>query len=296
MGVIAIIILVAILNLVLISTLPAIGQSVVGLSSDAFNVVGFLDSKLNTNLSSGLSSVITSVAVSLLCLGFLKKGFETYIAYTDGDPDSNPLQLLTLFCKAIAILFGFDAIYNWMTVIIQNICAQALSTIRISTNTDWTSFTNSFLCGDDGANLLGGILALIFAVLYFITYFSVIKSGVEIFVLKIGMPLACIGLLNADKGIFKNYMMSFTKAFVTILVKIILLQIGFSVITVSSASGGTNGADFFTNCFGLIVGIACTSLSLSTPKLLAEFMIPSSGGGNFSSKAYYAINMLRKVK
>lgn len=295
LGAVAIIIIVAILNFLISGALPQIQSNVSNLASDGLNVIQYLDDMFKVNISGGLSSVFMGVGTSLLMLGFIKKGFETYISYTDGDPDSNPLHLLVLFGKALIVLLCFDTVYNWIVSVITSLSSQALTTIRNASNTNWTDWAKAMYVQDNGANILGGVLVLIFCVIYYVAYFSVVKNGVEIFILKLGMPVACVGLLNADKGIFKNYMMSFIKAFVTILVKMILLQISVSIITVSASIGGARQDDLFTKCFGLLIGIACASLALSTPKLLAEFMVPSSGGGSVVNKAYYTANAASKV-
>lgn len=295
MGAVAVIILVAVLNVLISSALPQIQGNISNLANDGLNVIKYLNDIFKVNISGGLSAIFMGVGTSLLMLGFIKKGFETYISYTDGDPDSNPLHLLVLFGKAMIVLLCFDTVYNWIVSIITGLSSQALDTIRNASNTNWADWAKSMYAQDNGANLLGGVLVLIFCVLYYIAYFGVVKNGVEIFVLKLGMPIACVGLLNADKGIFKNYMMSFVKAFVTILVKMILLQMAVSIITVNASVGGARQDDIFSKCFGLLIGISCASLALSTPKLLAEFMVPSSGGGSIVNKAYYAANFAGKV-
>jgi len=248
-------------------------------------------------VDSGLSTIFMSVGISLLTLGFIKKGFETYILYTDGDPDSDPIQLFTLLCKAIAVLCGFDAIYKWLAYIVTKLTTDSLTAIRVATGTDFISIVDTLKCADNGTNIMLTVLGIIFGVLYFILYFSVIKNSVEIFVLKIGLPIACIGLLHADKGIFKNYMMSLMKAFVTILVKIILTQIGFSMVLVGGAISNKLDGDIFTNGLALIIGIVCISLALSSPKLLAElFMIPSGGGSGIAGKAYHITSLVSRIR
>lgn len=294
MGAVGILILISILNLIGGALLAEVGQSVSSLPQVAFGVVDYISDTIKIDLDGGLTKVFAGVGISLLLIKFVMKGFETYISYTDGDPDSDPMSLVILLCKAIAVLCGFNGIYNWIATITSKLTADGVSAVATATGTDFTTFCDVFKFAKDGSNILLGLFGIIFGILYFVVYFSIVKNAVEIFVLKVGLPIACVGLLNADKGIFKSYMMSFLKAFVTILVKVILTQLGFSITMVGATI--QNGSDIFTSCFGVIVGICCLSLALTTPKLLSEFMIPSGGGGGFTSKAYYASNIISRIR
>lgn len=49
------------------------------------------------NLLENLYDIVFSFGVALMVLKFLKKGFEIYVLWTDGDPDEEPLFLLTNF-------------------------------------------------------------------------------------------------------------------------------------------------------------------------------------------------------
>ena len=44
-----------------------------------------------------LFEILLGFGVSLIILKFLKKGFECYVMWTDGDPDSEPTNLILRF-------------------------------------------------------------------------------------------------------------------------------------------------------------------------------------------------------
>ncbi|QQZ61146.1 hypothetical protein JI735_33005 [Paenibacillus sonchi] len=50
-----------------------------------------------TNLLESLYDILFGFGVAVMILKFLKKGFEIYVLWTDGDPDEEPLFLLTNF-------------------------------------------------------------------------------------------------------------------------------------------------------------------------------------------------------
>ena len=70
------------------------------------------------NLAETLFDIVFGFGVSLIILKFLKKGFDTYILWTDGDADEEPLYLLTNFFRALAVAISFPTIYSWLGTII----------------------------------------------------------------------------------------------------------------------------------------------------------------------------------
>ena len=61
-----------------------------------------------------LFEILLGFGVSLIILKFLKKGFECYVMWTDGDPDSEPIQLIIRFVQAIAVAVCFPVMYGWL--------------------------------------------------------------------------------------------------------------------------------------------------------------------------------------
>ncbi|MDE7057742.1 MAG: hypothetical protein K2P03_03365 [Lachnospiraceae bacterium] len=71
-----------------------------------------------------LFEIILGFGVSLIILKFLKKGFECYVMWTDGDPDSEPVYLVTRFIQAIAVAVCFPMLYEWMADIKTNLIGE----------------------------------------------------------------------------------------------------------------------------------------------------------------------------
>ena len=115
-------------------------------------------------------------------------------------------------------------------------------------------------------------------------------EGINMMILNIGMPLACTGLLDNDKGMFKNYFMTYVKTFLTVLVQVVLSKLGLYVIVTSAGIGNIVSGNF--DLVKMFLGLACLTTALSTPKLLAEFLVPSGPGGSAMSKIY-AVNTIK---
>lgn len=231
------------------------------------------------NMVDVLFQILLGFGVSLIILKFLKKGFECYVMWTDGDPDSEPTQLIIRFVQAIAVAVSFPVMYGWLADITENLTNQLIMAIGASSNYDWQAWVN----GLSSAGLVTAIFGLIFVICYFILYFQFLMRGVEIMILRIGLPLACTGLLDNDKGIFKTYLTKFFQSTVAVVVQISLCKLGVGMMM----NVGINLNVFW--------GIACLVLAIKTPRFLSEFMVPTSGGGMVNN-IYHSVRLAGMAK
>lgn len=228
-----------------------------------------------------LFDILLGFGVSLIILKFLKKGFECYVMWTDGDPDSEPTYLIIRFIQAIAVAVCFPVMYGWLADITQNLTDQLLTAIGASTNYSWQAWV-------DGISTLGlvtAIFGLVFVICYFILFFQFLMRGLEIMILRIGLPLACVGLLDNDKGVFKNYLNKFFQSTFSVVVQICLCKLGVGMMM----NVGINMNIFW--------GIACLVLAIKTPKFLADFMVPTGGGGSgVINNVYHSVRLVGMAK
>lgn len=227
-----------------------------------------------------LFEILLGFGVSLIILKFLKKGFECYVMWTDGDPDSEPVQLIIRFVQAIAVAVCFPVMYGWLADITENLINQLITAIGASTNYDWQAWVN----GLSSAGLVTAIFGLVFVICYFILYFQFLMRGVEIMILRIGLPLACSGLLDNDKGVFKTYLTKFFQSTAAVMVQISLCKLGVGMMM----NVGINLNVFW--------GIACLVLAIKTPKFLSEFMVPTGGGGGMVNNIYHSVRLVGMAK
>lgn len=227
-----------------------------------------------------LFEILLGFGVSLIILKFLKKGFECYVMWTDGDPDSEPIQLIIRFVQAIAVAVCFPVMYGWLADITEKLTNQLITAIGASTNYDWQAWVNGLY----SAGLVTAIFGLVFVICYFILYFQFLMRGVEIMILRIGLPLACTGLLDNDKGVFKTYLTKFFQSTVAVMVQISLCKLGVGMMM----NVGINLNVFW--------GIACLVLAIKTPRFLSEFMVPTGGGGGMVNNIYHSVRLVGMAK
>ena len=223
MTIILIILITAVLSGIV--TLFFSNEMLVGLYDVVFNPGAALAMITGVEFFSLLMPVSYGFGISLIILKFLKKAFDIYVLWTDGDPDADPFLLLTNFVRAV----GTALIFQWLYQIFVDICRDITDQI-MSAISQGTSPTIEWVNAITSMGIVPAIAGLIFLICYLILLFSFMTRGIEMMVMKIGVPLACVGLLDNDKGVFRAYINQFVKAFITTIVQIMLVKIGLSLM------------------------------------------------------------------
>jgi len=239
-----------------------------GLVPIALHAEDYMDTLLGTSGISGIFDIFFAFGMSLIILKFLKKGFERYILWTEGDADTDPILLLTGFFKALAVSICFPTLYGWLAEIVSDLSNELITMISNDMATDFSSI----ITGITSAGIFTGIVSIIFFICFFMLYIQFLTRGLEILILRIGLPLACVGLMDNDNGIFRSYIQKFFQSTMAVLVQIVLAKLGVALM-------------LNTHVFW---GLASLLLALRTPKFLQEFLIVSGGqgGGGMMNKVY----------
>lgn len=242
----------------------------------ALHAEWYMETLLGTDGISEIFEIFFGFGVSLIVLKFLKKGFEQYILWTEGDADSDPLILLTGFFKALAIAVSFPTLYGWLAEIIEELTDQLINSISNGMETDFTSV----ITGISSAGLFTAIVSLIFFICLFLLYLQFLSRGLEIFILRVGLPLACVGLMDSDNGVFRTYIQKFFQSTLAVLVQIVLAKMGVALM-------------LNTHVFW---GLAALLLALRTPRFLQEFIIVSGGHGGGIGTVYQSVRLVQIAK
>lgn len=238
----------------------------------------YMSTLAGVDLFQSLFDIVFGFGVSLIVLKFLKKGFETYVLWSDGDADEEPLALLTNFFKAMAVAVCFPTLYGWMAGIIEDMSGKLLEAIGAATAFDWAGWVS----GISTMGLVTAIFGLVFVIVYFILYFQFLMRGLEILILRVGIPLACVGLLDNDKGVFKAYLNKFFQSTLAVVIQIALSKLGVGLMM--------NMHVFW--------GVACMILAVKTPKFLQDFLITTGGGGGGAivNNVYHSVRLVQMAK
>lgn len=112
-------------------------------------------------------------------------------------------------------------------------------------------------------SLFSSITGIVAILLFVILYVQFLVRGVEILILRLGFPLACVGLIESNSGVFQSYSQKLFKSVLTVIVQIVLCKLGLALI-------------FSSHWF---YAIATVMMALKTPSFLQEFMLTSNSGG-----------------
>lgn len=213
-----------------------------------------MDSSRSEIFFDNLFGVTTGFGISLLIFKFLKKIFDTYILGSDGDSTVSVENILIGFCKGLVIIFSFNWLYGVFVKISVELINEMLDAVGAVTVISLLEIFEQFFLG-------GGIFMLLALLVFFICYlllvFQFIKRGLEMLLLRLGIPLACVGLIDSDNGVFAPYIKLFIQNSVTVLIQLTMIRLGFGVTV--------NGNIFF--------GIGAMIMGIKTPQFLQQFML-----------------------
>lgn len=199
---------------------------------------------------------IFSFAIYILIIVFISKAIKIYFMMREGDAEENPIQLTIGMIKAVIIMICFKEIYNIFVGIVQEFLNGILSNMTVQgTN------LAEILTGNMGGGIFTAVACLVLLIVWLILICQFIMKGIEILVMRLGIPFASIGLLNSDNGVFTEYVRDFLLTAFTLVVQLGLLNLSILALV--------NGH--------LIYGIAIAIVSVNTPMMLGKFMIRPNG-------------------
>lgn len=233
----------------------------------------------NTLSAGGVENMykyIYAVAGSLLILKFLFKGFSIYILWRDGDADSSPQTMLVGAAQAVVVGVAFPTLYDIMARVTSTFAQALMGYISIGDMAKLEAFYAAHVLSQGFAEL---VFALVYLVMYAFMYIKLLSRGFELLILRLGVPIACMGLVDSDSGIFKSYMQVFYKTMFTSVIQVVLLSLSMAVVI----SGH------------VIIGIAVITTAFATPLIMQQILIATGRGGGLTQKVYTASMGVRAI-
>ncbi|GEM_PF-1809755 len=244
---------------------------------DAFAVETNFYDLVNTGVFNinNLYHAIYIFAIAILIMLFVKKMIETYFAWTNGDPDNSPFQVVVGFVEALIIMISFGFLYETFVNILFSFYT-SITTSAFGSSSDLSATLGNFTVSIALVNTIGLFIYAIVAFQFVLIYFQNLSRGIEILILRFGIPFACIGLLNADRGVFKGYIQQFVKVSFTVIVQLTLLRL--AIVLLVNGNG--------------ILALATSSLAMKTPGLLAQFLTTYGGTEGKAGKIVHNLSVV----
>ena len=86
-------------------------------------------------------------------------------------------------------------------------------------------------------------------------------KGIELLVMRIAIPIASIGLLNSDGGVFPDYIRTFLMTAFTLVIQLSLVNLSIVTLVMNK----------------LVYGIAIAVVAVNTPMMMSKYTIRPSG-------------------
>lgn len=231
-----------------------------------------------------LYTFLTAVSLGLAVLLFLKKGFEIYILWNDGDSDLDPFVFLASYIKIIVVTVWFTSLYGYGINIAEKIFKRLIQSIVGETDLSAGDFLKVIF---ESIDFSVGILQTAFLIILLINTIKLViqfyQRGLELFLLRLGVPLAALDMLNADSAGWRSYVKKMIQIVLTLMLQLFLYSLSLMI--------GVNGLRSF------IIAIAVQKTAISLPTFLSEFLVTGSGGnGGLISKASTGAHLISSIK
>ena len=228
-----------------------------------------------------LYTYMAALSLGIAIMLFLKKGFEIYILWNDGDSDLDPVVFLASFIKMTVVIVWFSSAYGYGVEVATNIFNKLLESITGNvTGKDFLAGLLNFV------DLNNGFLFIIFIVVLLINAIRLVIQffgrGIELFILRIGVPLAALDMLNADSVAWRAYVKKIVQITLTLELQIFLFFLSLMI--------PINGIKNF------IFAIAIQLTAIKLPSFLSELLVVSAGNGGLISKAGSGAHLVSSLK
>ena len=252
---------------------------------DTFSYYLNLDKAINSVSPSfsfdTLYQYVAALSLGIAIMLFLKKGFEIYILWNDGDSDLDPLVFLASFIKMTVVIVWFNSAYGYGVEIATKLFNRLLEAIR--GNVTGKDFLSGLI---NLVDLNNGILFVVFIIVLLVNSIRLVIQffgrGIELFILRIGIPLAALDMLNADSVAWRAYIKKLTQLILTLTLQIFLYFLSLLI--------PINGLKNF------IFAIAIQLTAIKLPGFLSELLVVSAGNGGLISKASTGAHLVSSIK
>ena len=219
---------------------------------------------LSESAITAMFTFIYGFCCALVVLKFLSKGFKIYILWRDGDADSSPADMVVGIMQAAVVMVSFPLIYRYMVSITLFLAQNLLALMGTYEYVSAPLFLDPMALAGQGILFL--LFLLIYVIAIFILWLQLLGRGFELLILRLGIPFACLGLIDSDMGIFKGYIQIFFKAMLTSVVQILLLSLSLKIVT-------------NLHNMNVMVGLVVLMAAFKTPNLLQQILVQNGGSG-----------------
>lgn len=210
------------------------------------------------------------MGLSLVALFAVKQGIDVYVLHTDGDPDTDPLEIVTrLIVTVTTILCGQWGI-TYLIRIASQLAKEVVATVEYKQRTAAEIFTDAFMKFLSMGTILAVIQMIFFAVIlvgFIIFIFKAGRRGAELMLFQVFMPLLSLDLLTTSKEHWNAYKMELLLCIFGYIVQLLCFNVFMNLFSQVMTTDGLG-----SNPKILFAAGAWLSLVLGAPKWLQKFL------------------------
>lgn len=255
----------------LLELVNATGAAMGSLTRSAFHIEQVAQG-INGSLTPGRVNqgvmFMYGIMLGLVALKFCWKGYKVWVLWRDGDSESSPWEMLMHTGYAVVVAVAFPVIYNIVVSLSTSLVTNLIAVMGgVSANNLILMLPDLIVRGwTSGSYLLITTLLAVYVIVFLVVAVQAMLRGAEMLIYRLGFPLATVGLVDSDGGVFKGYVQLFFRMLVTILVQDILVRLSLS----STAN---------LNVPGVLFGIVLLIGAFKAPKTFAGLFGAAGGGG-----------------
>lgn len=224
---------------------------------------------LSTSSVTAAFNVLYAFLVYLLTAKLLWKGIKVYILWRDGEAETPPGEMLLSAGFAFVVAVAFPLLYEISIEVVEEILKSVTKAVFSNGNLLSGAYISMIINAFSNIQALPFtilILGLVYVILFIYLMFIMLKQGLELLVFRLGVPIAVLGLVDSDGGIWKTYSQTLYRQLAVALIRHFCLYVGTRMIVGLSP-------------VGIIVGIAFEIVAIGMPKILSQILASQYGGG-----------------
>lgn len=259
--------------------------------NDLFNVAV---TTVNKGQFTGIFALLDGIALVLIAVIVCKQYFSTYILETDGDPDSDPINLVERTVIAIALIVNGGYIFKLLTDTALTFGNELITNVT-KPPIDNPAYS-LFNILEDSFNQASQVVLLLFVIVYLIgTLILCFKAGlraVELMFMKALFPLFCCDFVTSRRERFNAFMTSYLVTIFGYTFQIMFFRLSGAFCSAYMMKvDAENIMPSLTNMVNLMIAFGCLWFAIKTPKWLEKYVYTSGLGQTLGNGARTAAFM-----
>lgn len=225
-----------------------------------------------------------ALAFTLLILKSISEAIQTYIMYQNGDPESDPVNLIIRTAQAVAIIATLPWIVQQIFTFGNKVASDVggLSTGKAGVE-DWTVLTTMIV---QSKGTIVAILAIIIAILLLIVAIQATIRGAELALMSVLGPIMALNLTANNRGVWSAWFKQIVIICTSQALQIFMLNGALSLLTSKIISGN-----------GMLLIFGWLWVTIKSPKYVQQIAYSTGLSGTIGGTAKQAGSMalMRKM-